>query len=191
MHNTARGSLHRHVHNSNISSALFRWEVEQPAAADRGRKWRIKSDAEIRWFCLQHPDTAVRFYLPQTILKSSTVSSTCVIPLFHWVICLIFVFHFCICHVLEASSTPPLTGGESSGSPAGFSHWFLLDFYWHYTRRVEIVCRNCGASHASHTFALHLLRRKYGGTAESSAYLKVASLTLTSWAEFPKLICKY
>ena len=33
MHNTAGDSLHRHLHNSIKSSALFRREVEQPVAA--------------------------------------------------------------------------------------------------------------------------------------------------------------
>ena len=38
MHNTAGGFLHRRVHNSNKSSAFVRREVEQPGAADRGRR---------------------------------------------------------------------------------------------------------------------------------------------------------
>ncbi|CAB1429818.1 unnamed protein product [Pleuronectes platessa] len=36
-YNAAGGSLHRRLHNDNKSSELFRREVEQPGAADRGR----------------------------------------------------------------------------------------------------------------------------------------------------------
>ena len=55
MYNTVGDFLHRRVHNSNKSSALFRREVEQPGAADRGRNWHINSAAWITWFCLQQP----------------------------------------------------------------------------------------------------------------------------------------
>ena len=38
MHSTSGVSLHRRVHNSIKSFALFRRELEQPGAADRGRR---------------------------------------------------------------------------------------------------------------------------------------------------------
>ena len=53
------GSLHGRVDNSNKSSALFRWEVEQPGATGRGRRWRINSAADIMWFSWQHTDIGV------------------------------------------------------------------------------------------------------------------------------------
>ena len=69
---TTGGSLHRHVHNSNKSSALFRWEVEQPGAADRDRRQHINSAVEITRFSWQHTD-----FKTTKSQDISAVSSTC------------------------------------------------------------------------------------------------------------------
>ena len=60
MHNAAGGSLHRRVYSSIKSSALSRWQVEQPGAADRGRKWCINQKS--RGFLYITTDTIVSSY---------------------------------------------------------------------------------------------------------------------------------
>ena len=159
MHNAAGGSLHRCVHNSNESSALFRREVEQPGAAARGRKWRISSAAEITGFSwlLSH----------QTLLTSLCVFSTCMTLPFHGEIFLFFFdlfiyFHFCVCHTLEASSTRSV-----------FSHQILPTFYGLYTRGsgLQIIW---SLSLRDLRSLMHLLRTQYEGSADFSACLKAA-----------------
>ena len=74
--NTEGEYLHRHIQNSNKSSALLRRVVERREAADRGRKWRLNSAAKITWLSW-HTDTGVwRLFSPQTLLTSS--SMTCI-----------------------------------------------------------------------------------------------------------------
>ena len=145
MHKAAWG-FHRRVNNSNKSLALFRREVEQPVAADRGRKWRINSVAEITWFSFIKHRRSCLLLSPQTLLQSSTVSYTCMTPLFHQeLIYFFFIFHFCVYCILEVS-TAPLARWESSRDPPLCSHirfsWICKDF----RGQTEKVRRNCGAS---------------------------------------------
>ena len=80
MHNTAGGSLHRRVYNSNKSSALFRREVEQLGAAGRG------SAAGIMWLCLQPPRHCRQLWSTQTLLTSSSVTGRlrpCLLRVWH------------------------------------------------------------------------------------------------------------
>ena len=103
MPNPAGASLHRHVHNK--SSALFRWEVEQLGAADRTRKWRVTSAAEVTWSCLQHPNPSSALITTNSL--DIFVSSTFETPLFHQEIFVFCLFHFCICLVLDHTWTSP------------------------------------------------------------------------------------
>ena len=81
MHNPAGGSLHRHVHTSNKSSALFRWEVEQPGAAG----WPLR-----RSRTTNSCDTSVVvFYVWDTAFSPGDVSFS------------ICFFHFCACPVIN------------------------------------------------------------------------------------------
>ena len=113
MHNAGGGFLHGHVHYSNKSSTCNR--REQPGAADRDRKRRIKSAAEITWLPLRH---RCNLSSAQTLFISLHL---------HWCplrvtvffsqrdICFLFVYR-----VLEASSTPPPPPPNSfTVNPAG------------------------------------------------------------------------
>ena len=120
MHNAAGGSLHRRVHNSIKSPTLG------GGAAGCGRR---RQEVTYLLHCGDHviffTDSWCRLLSPQTLFSSSSVSSMCVSPLFHRDI-FIFIFYFCICYMLEASSTRPLTPGESRGD--SLLCW-MQDFY--------------------------------------------------------------
>ena len=59
VHNTAGGSLHRHIHNTNKSSALFQQVVEQLDAAEAGShvKTLLRRSCDLFKSCLKHPNT--------------------------------------------------------------------------------------------------------------------------------------
>ena len=108
------------------SSSWFRWEGGQPGAADRDRKWRVTSAAEVMWSCLHHL-TRLQLWSPQTLFTSSSVSSSCVSTSSPEIFVLV---SSCLCPVLEASP-PPL----SESSSAVFTLLLDLDFTQELRRR--------------------------------------------------------
>ena len=165
MHSTAGGSLHRLVHNSNKSTALFRWEVEQRGAAGRGKKWRVNSAAEITWLTWQH--TLVSALIP----TNSPDNFVSVFYVCHCFRCMRFLFVFfssSVCRVLEASLTPPLACGEDRGDPLLCSH---IHFSWISTDLILLEARwrksEETVEHLSRTFEFTHAPppEKYGGTA--------------------------
>ena len=132
MHNTAGGSLHRRGHNISKSSVLFRRDVEQPGAADIGRKWSINSAVETPLSALFTTNSLDIFYVYDTALSE---------------IYLFSFWNFGICRMLDMSS-------PAAVNPAGdlllCSH---IDFSWISTGitlggQAEKVSRDCRASHS-------------------------------------------
>ena len=136
---------HRRIHSSNKSSASFSWEVEQPDAADRGRTGCNNSTAEITWFSWQNKDAGSYHHK-----LSWHLGCVCVINL------------------------PP---NSLAGDPPLCSHirfsWISTDFILggpagDIEQKLWSVSLRYLRSH------MHLLRRKYGGTAVFSTCLKEA-----------------
>ena len=162
MHNTAGGSLHRLVHNSNKSSILLKgkrwssWVQQAEAGSDiliplwRSHGFLDNKQTPVFSSCLKAPilillqKSHVSLYsilTPKTIFTSSAVSSTYVDGNFPPEI---FVFSFSaqfgICCMLNYQHTQTLS--SSNGSPAEFSHWLIRTFSGHFTRGL----RNSGWS---------------------------------------------
>ena len=170
MHNASGGSLHRRVHNSNKSSALFRREAEQLGAAVRDRERHINSAAEITWF--------------SSALNTQNSLGIFVGVVFHWVGLLsVSLFYFCVCSVLEASPPPHTHTHTHSlavnpvGDPLLCSHIkILLDFCRLYTRepvwesphKLHSLTRAFAFTHAHPV-------EKYGVSEEFIACLTVAT----------------
>ena len=83
--------------------------------SSRGQQAEAGSDGDHRIYWTRHRRQLLS---PQTLLTSSSVSSTCVSPLFHPEIFVFFPFLHIVC--FRSIIKPPLAPGESSwGNPAG------------------------------------------------------------------------
>ena len=111
MHNTVGGFVHRFVHNSNKSSALFRREVEQQTEAGSNLLTPMRRSQEF-------------LYNTQTMFSALCVWHR----IFNRRYCSSF-FSFCVCRVFEASLTSHLLLWIQRGlcSQIGF-YWISWDF---------------------------------------------------------------
>ena len=122
----------------------------------------LRSDRERKRRCGDH----VIFLTTQTLSRHkiySSVSSVCVSMLFHRQIFVFLSFFSYFCRVLEASSSPPLAPGESSG----VSHGFLGTLYRDTRQKKSTETAECLTWTSAFTHA------KYRGTAEFRGSLKV------------------
>ena len=106
---------------------VFRWGEAQQAEAGRNVYITLRKSLVFVYSTLTLVSTPSPKALSTFIGDFHLFHPTCV-----W-----FVLHFCICHMIERSSTPPLTRSESSwGSPAVFSHELIQTLSRDFTKEL-------------------------------------------------------